>query len=223
MSTTTKPALPPRRPSPALPPAITSENVVFDSPLEQPGPSLATAPPRLPPRKSAPDLPPIIVSDPNDSLPANIPMSNIDINPPTAITVTPATPSTPIDHFSAPLNGLAQRDYAATYPTPGGYHQAETPASAPIEMVKETISAQVEAAKPYVAEAAQMGKQFEWGLVTAALVLLAWLQVSLLWIILLGVLAVLWFNAHPEAGKTGSTPKVGPSGMSHEREAVTWV
>ena len=216
-----KPALPPRRPSPALPPALPSGNVVFDSPLEHPGPSLAAAPPRLPPRKSAPDLPPILISDPNDSIPANIPMANLDINPPTAITVTPATPSTPIQHSPPPANGLAQSDHATAFPTPGGYHQATT--SAPIETVKETISAQVEAAKPYVAEAAQLGKQFEWGLVTAALVLLAWLQVSLLWIILLGVLAVLWFNAHPEAGTARSRPQVGPSGISEERDAVTWV
>jgi hypothetical protein len=71
-----------------------------------------------------------------------------------------------------------------------------------------------------------MGKQFEWGLITSALVLLAWLQVSLLWVILLGALAVLWMNARPEQRRveaTTSSGRYGPSGMTRDREAVTWV
>lgn len=206
MSEISKPALPPRRPSPIL----AENNVVVDSPLEQSVRSLANAPPRLPPRKSGPDLPPILIHDPNETLPANIPMSssNLDINPPTAITVTPATPSTPIQHSPPPVNGVAQKEYRATFTTPGGYHN-EGKTATPVETVKEAISAQVEAAKPYVAEAAHMGKQFEWGLITSALVLLAWLQVSLLWIILLGAMAVLWMNSHPEPGRIDDS---APSG-----------
>jgi hypothetical protein len=222
MSEITKPALPPRRPSPML-----VDNVVVDSPLEQSVRSLADAPPRLPPRKSGVELPPIMIHDPNEDLPANIPMSsNLDINPPTAITVTPATPSTPIQHSPPPNNGVAQEDYRATFTTPGGYQYEEKPVVTPVETVKEAITAQVEAAKPFVAEAAQMGKQFEWGLITSALVLLAWLQVSLLWVILLGALAVLWMNARPEQRRveaTTSSGRYGPSGMTRDREAVTWV
>ena len=221
MSEITKPALPPRRPSPML-----VDNVVVDSPLEQSVRSLANAPPRLPPRRSGVELPPILIHDPNQDLPANIPMSsNLDINPPTAITVTPATPSTPIQHSPPPNNGAAQTDYRATFTTPGGY-QHEKPATTPVETVKEAITAQVEAAKPFVAEAAQIGKQFEWGLITTALVLLAWLQVSLLWIILLGALAVVWMNARPEqrtAEAPTSSGRYGPSGLTRDREAVTWV
>lgn len=222
MSEITKPALPPRRPSPML-----VDNVVVDSPLEQPVRSLADGPPRLPPRKSGVELPPILIHDPNQDLPANIPMSsNLDINPPTAITVTPATPSTPIQHSPPPNNGVAQTDYRAAFTTPGGYQHEEKPATTPVETVKEAITAQVEAAKPFVAEAAQVGKQFEWGLITTALVLLAWLQVSLLWVILLGVLAVSWMNARPEqrtAEAPTSSGRCGPSGLTRDREAVTWV
>jgi len=222
MSEITKPALPPRRPAPQL-----VDNVVVDSPLEQTDRSLADAPPRLPPRKSGVELPPILIQDANEALPANIPMSsNLDMTPPTAITVTPATPSTPIQHTPPQTNGVAQHDYRATFMTPGGYTQEGKSATTPVETVKEAITAQVEAAKPIVAEAAQMGKQFEWGLITSALVLLAWLQVSLLWVILLGVMAVLWMNARPE--QTTSQPSSasgshGPSGVTRDREAVTWV
>lgn len=221
MSEIPKPALPPRRPSPML-----ADSNVVDSPLEQSVRSLADAPPRLPPRKSGVELPPILIHDPNE-LPANIPMSSeLDINPPTAITVTPATPSTPIQHSPPPTNGVAQKDYRATFTTPGGYQHEERSAATPAETVKEVITAQVEAAKPFVAEAAQMGKQFEWGLITSALVLLAWLQVSLLWVILLGALAVLWMNARPEQRRiedSGPSGRYGPSGLTKDREAVTWV
>jgi hypothetical protein len=220
MSEIQKPALPPRRPSPVL----ADSNVVVDSPLDHSAPSIAAAAPRLPPRKSGPDLPPIVIHDPNETLPANIPMpSNLDINPPTAITVTPATPSSPLRH-ALPLRGAAQNEYRASVTTPGGYHQAEERIT-PVETVKEAITAQVEAAKPYVAEVAQAGKQFEWGLITAALVFLAWMQVSLLWIILLGVLSVLWMNAHSEPVRMEhiNPGRPGTSGLTREREAVTWV
>jgi hypothetical protein len=152
--------------------------------------------------------------------------SNLDINPPTAITVTPATPSTPIQQTPPPINGAAQKDYRATFTTPGGYQLEEKPITTPVETVKEAITAQVEAVKPFVTEAAQVGKQFEWGLITSALVLLTWLQVSLLWIILLGALAVLWMNAHPEQRRvkaSNSSGRYGPSGLNKDREAVTWV
>lgn len=223
MSEITKPALPPRRPSPM--PA--EGNVVVDSPLEHPPQSLAGTQPRLPPRKSAAELPPILIHHPNESLPANIPMSsNLDMGPPTAITVTPATPSTPVYDTPPPTNGVAQKDYRASFTTPGGFHREEQSNATPVETVKEAISAQVEAAKPYVTEATQMGKQFEWGLITAALVFLAWLQVSLLWIALFGAMSVLWINSHPESRRVeapADSGRYGPSGLTKDREAVTWV
>lgn len=222
MSEITKPALPPRRPASQL-----VDNVVVDSPLEQTDRSLADGPPRLPPRKSGVELPPILIQDANEALPANIPMSsNLDMNPLTAITVTPATPSTPIQHTPPPTNGVAQHDLRASFTTPGGYTQEKKSAATPVETVKEAMTAQVEAAKPIVAEVAQTGKQFEWGLIASALVLLAWLQVSLLWVILLGVMAVLWMNARPEQTRiqpSSGSGSYGPSGVTRDREAVTWV
>jgi hypothetical protein len=152
--------------------------------------------------------------------------SNLDMGPPTAITVTPATPSTPVYDTPPPTNGVAQKDYRASFITPGGFQQEARSTATPVETVKEAISAQVEAAKPYVAEAAHMGKQFEWGLITAALVFLAWLQVSLLWIVLLGAMSVLWMNSHPESRRvegSGYSGRYGPSGLTKDREAVTWV
>ena len=222
MSEISKPALPPRRSTPIL----ADSDAVVDSPLEQSSRSFAPTPPRLPPRKSGPDLPPILIHDPDEALPANIPMpSNLDINPPTAITVTPATPSTPVQHSPLPINGVSGNDYRVNLKTPGGYHGDEKPVMPPTETVKEAITAQVEAAKPYVAEVAQMGKQFEWGLITTALVFLAWMQVSLLWVILLGTLSMLWMNAHagPRGTEDLSSQKQAASGPAQDKKAVTWV
>jgi len=220
MSEITKPALPPRRSGPQR------VDHVVDPPLGQTQP-LADGPPRLPPRKSGVELPPIMIHDLKEALPPNIPMpSNLDMNPPTAITVTPATPSTPIQHTPPATNGVAEQNHKATFTTPGGYRQEDKSGATPVETVKEAITTQIEAAKPFVAEAAQVGKQFEWGLITSALVLLAWLQVSLLWVILLGVMAVLWMNARPEQTRiqpSSASGRHGPSGVTRDREAVTWV
>jgi hypothetical protein len=216
MSENIKPALPPRRPSPV------GDGVVVDSPVEirSSNPiasSTIPAPPRLPPRKSAPDLPPILVQTSATDIPANIPSTNATTVPPTSITVTPATPSTPIHHSPPPTNGIAPRDFASA---PGGFVQEKI---SPTERYKEVLNEQVEAAKPIIEEVIHAGRQHEWGLITAALVFLAWLQVSLLWIILLGALAVLWFNAHPEHLPPGSPRDKDRVKAAKEQNDVTWV
>jgi uncharacterized membrane protein len=93
----------------------------------------------------------------------------------------------------------------------------------PTERYKEVLNEQVEAAKPIIEEVIHAGRQYEWGLITATLVFLAWLQVSLLWIILLGALAVLWFNSHPEHPPPGSPLEKDRVKAAKEQNDVTWV
>jgi hypothetical protein len=136
--------------------------------------------------------------------------------------VTPATPSTPINTDPRDTDGVAETDF--------GQNPTHPHVGVPVDVshdtgIQEVLSAKVEAAKPYVSEAAAVGMQFEWGIITAVLVFLAWMNVSLLWIILLGVLSVLWSNGRENPLQDEGAPELGATGSkgASDREAVLWV
>jgi hypothetical protein len=219
MSETDRPPLPPRKPSPL------GVRLVYDSPLDQPGPSFAASPPRLPPRKSGQALPPILI-DAADTNPTGTDTALCQPAPPTAITVTPATPSTPIQPGDIDAHETPQENYTRNVIDQGpAISTINVEHSPPGKGYQEVLSEKLDSAQPLLSEAAQMGKQYEWGIITVVLVLLAWLNVSLLWVILLGVSSVLYINARPEGRQALGEPARGVPGSRDAslREAVTWV
>lgn len=225
MSSQGAPPLPPRKPSPSP----TREGVIFDSPLERSGPLLAGAAPPLPPRKPSPIPPPILTSD----VTANKNGESLTA-PPTAfaVEVTPATPDTPVLADAADKVKVQQKDFAGAaaerYPpiTPGSAQDDEDKSFLPLGQYESAITEQLKGAVPYVPDMSHhSGVSVEWLLVSAVLILLAYIQVSLLWIAILGVAAALWLHKTAGSNDVGDATNLGGAGLNdaQEREAVLWV
>lgn len=216
MSSPGPPPLPPRKPSPS--PA--ADRIIFDSPLERREPSLASAPPPLPPRKSGQLPPPIIIDGaPGISSLEDTAQSNTSF----MMNVTPATPATPVQATPTQLSGVEKKDFAADAPVEA---KEEAKGSMPLGSYQTAMTEQLKSAVPYLPDPnRQTTVSIEWLAVTAVLVLLAYLRLSLLWIVILGAVAAAWLYKASIPKDIGDGANLGGAGSGHsqEREAVSWV
>lgn len=199
--------------------------MLFDSPLERTGPSVAS-PPRLPPRKSE-QLPPLIITEcPNVSEDPEIATRPVT---PFAVNVTPATPATPEQTALPQPIELGKKDYANGSPAGMVPSHKEEKEFLPTGSYETALKEQLESAVPYIPDSSKhTNVSIEWLAVTVVLVVLAYLRVSLLWIAIVGAFAVAWLykiTKHAEEGQGGEGVSMGGAGLqdTQQREAVLWV
>lgn len=226
------PRLPPRKPS-GWP---TDGQILVDSPIGA-SPSTAarsTSPtplPPLPPRKST-QLPPPIAINPNIAPGGAVPGL---AKPASAfeMSVTPATPESPIKAQRPVTAAVDEKSYAAEQQRPAvDINEKETGGTGsfmPTESYESALTDQLKGAIPHV-EIKEMSKQVgipvEWILVSTSLILLAYFQFSLLWILSLGLFATAWLSKTPGVDDVGAGGDMGGPGLrspQEQREAVTWV
>lgn len=236
MDSSAPPRLPPRKPS-GWP---TDGQILVDSPkgAETPLPSTARSTsasplPPLPPRKST-QLPPPIAINPNIAPGGPVPGLAKPVSA-FEMSVTPATPESPIKAQRPVTASVDEKSYAAEQQRPVAVVDVNkketggTESFMPTGSYESALTEQLKGAIPHVPVqeiSKQVGIPVEWILVSTSLILLAYFQFSLLWILSLGLFATAWLSKTPGVDDVADRGDLGGPGLSdtkQQREAVTWV